>query len=60
MVEVERKRIHVASTSQVLDRSKLKVFNLSLEGQLDRDLRLQVEGQQDSIQAMSTCSQAWA
>ena len=42
MVEVECKRIHVANTSRVLGRSKLKVFNLSLGGQLDRDLRLQV------------------
>lgn len=42
MVEVECKRIHVASTSQVLGRSRLKVFKLSLEGQPDRDLRLQV------------------
>jgi hypothetical protein len=42
MVEVEFKRTHVVSTSQVLGRSKLKVFNLSLGGQPDRDLRLQV------------------
>ena len=42
MVAVEGMRIHVASTSQVLGRSRLKLLKLSLEGQPVRDLHLQV------------------